>query len=118
MAELIQSENAPANTEQMIVAAQKQSERLRSDLTFSTQSFVRKVVQRVVVHSDKIEVEVNKSELRAALVGGTPAVPRQNASDIIRLALEARVKRCGGETRLVVPPELTGQVSAHPVPSL
>jgi site-specific DNA recombinase len=118
MAELIQPEDPLANTEQMIVAARKQSEQLRSDFTSLTQNFVRKVVQHVVVHPDKIEVDVDKSELRASLIGGTHRVSPQNASDIIRLVLEARVKRCGGETRLVVPPELPGQVPAHPVPSL
>jgi site-specific DNA recombinase len=79
---------------------------------------VRRVVQRVVVHSDKIEVEVSKSELRAVLAGDPRAASRQGPFDIVRLAVEARIKRCGGETRLVVPPHLPGQVRVHPVPSL
>ena len=37
---------------------------------------------------------------------------------MIRLALEARVKRCGGEMRLVLPPDPLGQVRSHPVSSL
>jgi site-specific DNA recombinase len=37
---------------------------------------------------------------------------------VIRLAIEARVKRCGGEMRLVLPPDRLGGESSHPVPSL
>lgn len=116
---LTQPEDPPASTQQIIAAARKQSEQLRSDSTSSVQSFVRRVVQRVVVHPDKVEVEVSKSELRAALAGDSRgAATHQGPSDMIRLALEARIKRCGGETRLVVPPDLPGQPQVHPVPSL
>ena len=69
-------------------------------------------------YSDKIEVEVSKSELRAALAGDPRAASHQGPVDTLRRAVEARIKRCGGETRLVVPPHLPGQVRLHPVPSL
>jgi site-specific DNA recombinase len=79
---------------------------------------VRRVVRRVVVHPDRIEAEISKRELRAVLAGDPREASRQDSCDVVRLALEARIKRCGGEIRLVVPPDLTGQVPAHPVPSL
>jgi hypothetical protein len=66
------------------------------------------VVQRVVVHPDRIELELGRSELLAALTGRPRASARRDRLDIIRLAVEARIKRCGGETRLVVPPHLPG----------
>jgi len=37
---------------------------------------------------------------------------------VIRLEVDARVKRCGGEMRLVVPPALADQAQAHSVASL
>jgi hypothetical protein len=96
----------------------RQSEQLRSDSPSSAQNFVRRVVQRVVVHPDRIEVEVNEGELHAALAGDPGAASHQRSSDVVRLVLEARIKRCGGEMRLVVPPHLPGQVRPHPAPSL
>ena len=75
-------------------------------------------MQRVLVYPDKILVEVNKSALRALIVGDPRAVSFQGHSDVLRLTLEARFKRCGGEMRLLVPPDLPGQVRPNPVPSL
>jgi site-specific DNA recombinase len=118
MTELTQPDDPPASTQQMIDAARKQAARLRSDSTSSAHNFIRGVVQRVVVHPDKIEVEVSKSELRASLAGAPRVASPQGSSDIIRLALEARIKRCGGEMRLVVPPDLPGQGRPQPVSSL
>jgi len=115
---LTHSEEPPASTQQIIAAAGKQSEQLRSDAPSSVQTFVRRVVRRVVVHSDKIEVEVSKSELRAALSGDPSEASHEGFSEIVHLAVEGRIKRCGGETRLIVPPHLPGQVQVHPVPSL
>jgi len=118
MTDLMQPEAPPSNTQQMIDAARKQSEQLRSASPSSAQNFIRRVVQRVVVHPDKIEVEVSKSEIHAALATAPRAASHQGSSDTIRLALEARIKRCGGEMRLVVPPDLPDQGRPDPVSSL
>jgi site-specific DNA recombinase len=116
MAELTQPEDPPASTQQIIAAARKQSEQLHSDSPSFAQNFLRKVVRRVVVHPDRIELEVSKGELHDALAGAPGAASRQGSFDIIRLALAVRIKRCGGEVRLVIPPHFPGRV--HPVPSL
>ena len=115
---LTQLEDPPAISQELIAAATKQSDHLCSASPSAVQDFVRRVVQRVVVHPDRIEVEVSKRELRAVLAGHPRGSSRQDSCDVMRLALEARIKRCGGEIRLVVPPDLTGQVPAHAVPSL
>ena len=113
-----QSEDPPASTQQIIAAARKQSDQLRSDSPAAVHNFVRRVVHRVVMHPDKIEVEVSKSELRAVIFGDPLEASHQSPYDIVRLAVEVRIKRCGGETRLIIPPHLHGQVRAHLVPSL
>jgi site-specific DNA recombinase len=118
VAELTQPEDPPANTQQIIAAARKQSEKLRSDAPSAVQNFLRRVIHRVVVHPDRIEVEVSKSELHATFTGGPRAASCQGSSDIICLALEVRIKRCGGEMRLVVPPDLPGQGQPQPASSL
>ena len=117
MDKLTQPEDLPDSTERIIAAAGKQSQQLQSASPSSARDFLRRVVRCVLVHPDKIEVEVSKSEVRAALIGSPGVALRQGSFDIIRLALEARIKRCGGEMRLVVPPELSDQ-PPHPVPSL
>jgi site-specific DNA recombinase len=117
MNELSQPGDLPATTQQTISAAGRQYEQLRSDPS-SVRSFVRRVVQRIVVHSDKIEVEVSKSELLAVLSGSPGTTSSPKSSDILRLALEARIRRYGSEMCLVVPPHLPGQIPVNPTPSL
>jgi site-specific DNA recombinase len=115
---LTQSEDPPASTQQIIAAAGKQFDYLCAASPSVVQDFVRRVVRRVVVHPDRIEVEVSQRELRAVLAGDPRGASCHSSCEVVRLALEARIKRCGGEIRLVVPPDLAGQVPAHPVTSL
>ena len=126
MDELCLPEDAPARTQQIMAGAAKQFDQLSSGAPAVVKGFVRKVVQRVVVHPDRIEVEVGKQKLRATLTAdphtssARPAnqQPEQGSTDVIRLDIEARVKRCGGEMRLVFPPDHPGQAPSHPASSL
>jgi site-specific DNA recombinase len=126
MDELCLPEDAPARTQQIMAGAVKQFDQLSSGAPTVVQDFVRRVVQRVVVHSDRIEVEVGKQKLRATLTAdphASSARPttqqlEQGSSDVIRLDIEARVKRCGGEMRLVFTPDPRGQVPSQPASSL
>jgi hypothetical protein len=126
MDELSLPEDPPARTQQiMAAAAAKQSDHLRSASPSAMHDFVRRVVRRVVVHADRIEVEVGKRELLAALDSAPPASSSrpatqqlQGSSEVIHLDIEARVKRCGGEMRLVFPPDHHGQAPSHPASSL
>jgi site-specific DNA recombinase len=119
-------EEPPARAQQIMAAAAKQFDQLSSGSPAVVRDFLRKVVQRVVVHPDWIEVEVGKHKLRAALTGEPHAASPQPAtqqlqpdsSDVIRLEIEARVKRCGGEMRLVLPPDHLDRVPWHPTSSL
>jgi hypothetical protein len=106
------------------MAAAKHFHKLTSGAPAVVQDFVRKVVRRVVVHTDKIEVEVGKQDLDAALTGelhpssSRPVTQELGSSDVIRLEIEARVKRCGGEMRLVLPPDRRGQGQTNLISSL
>jgi hypothetical protein len=42
----------------------------------------------------------------------------QSVDDVIRLEMKVRVKRCGGEMRLVVQPSLAGRAPSNPLASL
>jgi site-specific DNA recombinase len=120
MDELCLPDDPAARTQQILAGAAKQFDQLSSGAPAVVKDFVRKVVQRVVIHPDRIEVEVCKQKLRATLTAdphassARPATdPQEQASsDVIRFDIEARVKRCGGEMRLVFPPDHPGPTQA------
>ena len=120
MDELTLTEDAPARTQQIMAGAAKQFDQLSSGAPAVVKDLVRKVVQRVVVHADRIEVEVGKQKLRATLTADPHTSSacaathqlEQGSSDVISLDIEARVKRCGGEMRLVFPPNHPGPTQA------
>jgi hypothetical protein len=95
----------------------KQVYQLYSGAPAVVKDFVRKVVQLVVVHSNRIAVEVSKKKLRCAFIGEPHAsshqpVPwqmQQDSNDVIRLEIEAQVNlvsgshsRAKGATRLLL----------------
>jgi site-specific DNA recombinase len=115
----------PENTRRLMAAASERSQGWTSISPTAQHQFVRRVIRRVVVHPDRIEIEASKTELRTVLTGDHPASTRrsepghqQRPDDMLRLAVDARIKRCGIEVRLVVPPGSTGETPAHLVPSL
>jgi site-specific DNA recombinase len=122
MDELCLPEDPAARTQQILAGAAKRFDELSSGAPAVVKDFVRKVVQRVVVHPDRIEVEVGKQELHNALTADRhassvrPATEQleQSSSDVIQLDIEARVRRCGGEMRLVFSPDHLGQQTAPP----
>jgi DNA invertase Pin-like site-specific DNA recombinase len=105
--------DGPELTHQLILAAKKQAEEWSMVSPAVVRDFVKRVVRRVVVGPDKIDLETSRSELRAffthnQLGASTRTVlqgQESRADDFIHLAVEARLKRCGGEMRLVVSPD-------------
>ncbi|MFZ1009556.1 MAG: hypothetical protein WAN65_22140, partial [Candidatus Sulfotelmatobacter sp.] len=122
MNELCLPEDPAARTQQILARAAKQFDQLSDGASAVVKDFVRRVVQRVVVHPDRIEVEVVKQKLRDILTADSHISssrsathqPEQASSDVIRFNIEARVKRCGGEMRLVFPPDHPGQAPPSP----
>jgi site-specific DNA recombinase len=124
--ELNLAEELPGQRQQLIAAASNVSDSLLSTTPIAQRDFVRHVVRRVVVHPDRIEIEASKRKLQTVL-SGDHAVPalrpvldqqKQRPDDVIRLQVDARVKRCGIEVRLVVPPPSAGKTPALTDPSL
>jgi site-specific DNA recombinase len=116
----------PARTQQLMAAATKQIDQLSSGSPAVVRTFVRKVVQRVVIHPGRIEVDVGREKLCSALIGDQHSSSSQpvtgqlqkDSREVIRLGIEARVKRCGGEMRLVLPPDPLGQTTSRTTSSL
>jgi len=90
--------------QKLIAAAQTHAEEWSTASPAALRDFVKKVVRRVIVQTEKMDVETSRSELRAILTKNQLRAESQNAilDDLVRLTLQARLKRCGGEMRLVL----------------
>ena len=75
----------------------------------------------VLVHDDRIEVQVWKGALLKLLIGQDQDPQADGAEhDLlgsITLQVQAQLKRCGGEVRFLLPPD-SAHAKPHPVPSL
>jgi len=82
-------------------------------------------LRRVIIDDSEVQLLISRTDLRQRLEQGDKPLPvnlegpRQavNPDDVICLTIEARLKRCGGEVHLVVPPN-SGFAAAHPKQSL
>ena len=85
------------------------------------QSLLKSAVARIVVYDEQIEVQINKQALLRELLGQDTESPMQSsiedATGVLILRADARLKRCGGEVRFQLPPD-SNHGKAHPVPSL
>ncbi len=126
MDELGHTEDSAALTQRLIAAASKRSVELFSNSSAARNAFVKKVVRRVVIYADRLEVEVGKRELRDLLtesaIHSTSRPPtdvsEQVSDEVIRLDIEARLRRCGGEMRFIISPDSAGQPPRQPASSL
>ncbi|MBZ5532070.1 MAG: recombinase family protein [Acidobacteriia bacterium] len=87
--------------------------------------FLRGVIERIVVHETSLEVAIIQAALREALLGApsTRLTEREHPvqrrmRDVFKLKIDAILKRCGGEVRLLVPPDFATEAPSRPVPSL
>ncbi len=125
MDEICEAKDAASHTQQLVTAAAKHAASLSANSCDIGRAFVRRVVPRVVVHPERIEVEVDKQELRSALAGELQALrehdsrrPRSSDGEIIRLDIDVLLKRCGGEVRMVLPPNHSERNPPQPSSSL
>jgi len=71
------------------------------------------------VQEQSIDLYVSKSELRNVLAGDrTTSSSQVPGDDLFVLETEAKLKRCGGEVRLVVPPKSDGKIVGNSAPAL
>ena len=110
-----------AVTRGVLAAARKWSELLVNSETIETRRFIRSVISRIVVNTAVLDVLLDKQALRAALLG-SPGPPRSITSGpcngSFSLKIKARLSRCGGEVRLVLPASSGGGAQAHHSSSL
>jgi DNA invertase Pin-like site-specific DNA recombinase len=99
--------------QRLIRGAGSLAEELSNAAPATRRGFVRKVVRRIVVRTDKIEIEMSRTELRASFNDNesgqcflrVPQHQESGSEDLIRIKIEARLRRCGKEMRLVISPD-------------
>jgi hypothetical protein len=109
-----------AATQRILGAAREWSKRFASALAPEGRPFIRSLISRIIVHTDSVDVLLDKQALRSALLdGGRPPTRRANQhKGLFRLKVKAELRRCGGEVRLVLPTNLAGEIPVHPAQSL
>jgi site-specific DNA recombinase len=98
----------------IITAGKQLAQTLRSMSMTEQREFLCNVLGRIVVHETKLEVEIIPSELSRFLLGEKPAPSGRSTQDVFTIPVDARVKRCGWEVRLVVPGGTGTQIPARP----
>jgi hypothetical protein len=82
------------------------------------------IVARIIVHQASVEIQIDRAKLRAQLLGPRIIDPQaQNeTNDLNRepltLTIETRLKRCGGEMRLIIPSQSADRAPGTAVPAL
>jgi site-specific DNA recombinase len=118
----VASEDA-ATSKALIIAGKQLAKEWLTKSPTKQRGFLSSVIGRIVVHEATLEMAIIQAALSEALLGSRPAhVAKQEpilekaVKNVFKLMIDARVKRCGGEVRLVVP---TGSTSpSRPVASL
>jgi DNA invertase Pin-like site-specific DNA recombinase len=105
------ADESPAVASRLVTAAKQLAARLASMSSQDLRDLLSSFIWRITVLESTIEIKVRSKELRQQLESGgkikSASVPVKNPiapSDLIRLTVEAKRKRCGGEVHLVVPP--------------
>jgi hypothetical protein len=84
--------------------------------------FVRAITKRVIVRTDHVDIVLSPDRLRTALrtdpASADPPDLNQPCRAEVMLTVDAHLKRCGGETKLIVPAGAAGITPPRPNPAL
>ncbi len=108
----------------MIAAGKKLANDWLAKSPTEHREWLSNVVDRIVVHATSLEVAIIQQDLRKSLLGDPSTVRKEDGlvekrmTDVFTLIIDARVKRCGGEVRLIVPADSATEAPTRPVLSL
>jgi hypothetical protein len=117
------SEDA-ATSKALIIAGKQSAKVWLAKSPIEQREFLSNVIGRIVVCERSLEITVLQPALREALLGNRSAQLTKRepfldkGKNVFKLRIDARVKRCGGEVRLLVPTDSANESPARPVPSL
>ena len=106
-------------TQQLVAGALDISTEWPSASPVKLRELTRKIIKRIVIHPEKVELYLNRSELRDLLVKDhSTGQVQTRGDDLFILETVAMLKRCGRQVRLVFLPNSSGETSARSSPSL
>jgi site-specific DNA recombinase len=116
--ELLQATGAQSSDAaacQSLITAGKQLAKTSPSKSMAEQrEFLRDVIERIVVHEAGLQMALIQPALRAALLGEQRTHSGKSAQSVFTITIDAKVKRCGWEVRLVVPAGTGTQAPARP----
>jgi len=111
-------------TQKLIESAAWYAKRLDENSNSSLSEMFETIVARIIVHQESVEIQLDRAKLCAQLLGSHHTDPQaQNATkdlnqEPITLTIETKLKRCGGEMRLVIPSQSADRAPGNAVPAL
>jgi site-specific DNA recombinase len=119
----VPSEDA-ATSKALIIAGKHLAKAWQAKSPTEQREFLTSVIGRIVVRERSVEITILQPALREAMLGNWSAqLTKQEpflekGKNVFKLMIDGRVKRCGGEVRLLVPTDSTSDSPSRPVPSL
>ena len=118
----VPSEDA-ATSKALIIAGKQLAKVFLAESQTEQREFLSKVIGRIVVHETSLEITILQTALRETLLGNRSArvtnqehLVEKDLKDVHKLSVNARLKRCGGEVRLVVPTDSANESPSRPGP--
>jgi site-specific DNA recombinase len=108
-----------ATTRRLFSAAQELARELDGGRAAAGNELLTRLGARVVVHHDSLQIFLPKHQLRMRLLGAaSPSVlgEADEVTDAVSLSVPRRLRRCGGEMRMILPARSSNV--GKPVPSL
>jgi site-specific DNA recombinase len=107
-----------ATTRALVDAAQQFAKTLAGDSTSGLREMLMGILVRITIQQDSIEVHVSKDGARARFLNQEKVLGQDPDGQHIVLTVGMKLKRCGGEMRLIIPGEAAIDQQRRPVPSL
>jgi DNA invertase Pin-like site-specific DNA recombinase len=111
-----------AITRTIVANAKDWSKRIDSVAAAETRTLIRRLVSRIVVCTESVDILIGKLALRQTLLGNSSSqrTPTLDPAGKTNLTLNcaAHLERCGCEVRFVLPPNSTENRPGRPIPSL
>jgi site-specific DNA recombinase len=107
-----------ATTRALVGAAQQFAKVLVGDSTSGLRERLAGIVARITIRLDSIEVHFSKEGARARLLNQERILGQPSDGQPIALTIAMKLKRCGGEMRLIIPGWAAIDQRRQPVPSL
>jgi site-specific DNA recombinase len=111
-----------ATTQDLVQAAAHFAQELNAHSAAQVNEMLTAIMFRATVLRESVRLECDKHAIRARLLAASEAgeadLEADNEHDVFTLEIPARLKRCGGEMRLIIPGSAANDQRRQPVPSL